>query len=82
MPLIKRFGESKECPAVHKWYELVSGERITCDEIIINRIWWIWIEGQGVQRADTEEFTVFEFIDPLEIDLNQPAYDELHPPDY
>lgn len=82
MPLIKRFGESIQSTPAHKWYELATGERIPCAEIIINRIWWKWIEGQPVKRADTEDFTVFEFIEPLEIDLTQPAYDELQPPDY
>lgn len=63
--IIKRFGEKKE----DKWYELENGERVACDEATISKLWCSWVASGNSQRADTNEFIVFEFIKPVEIDF-------------
>jgi len=67
--LIKRFAESKECPPLQCWYELANGDRIKCDEFTIEKLWCNWVQSFNCNRADTNEFTVFEFIKLAEIDL-------------
>jgi len=62
---IKRFGENDK----QKWYELADGKRITCDEETINILWCNWICNEKAKRGDTGEFTVYEFTEPIELDL-------------
>lgn len=72
--LFKRFGESKERKPLNQWYELADGRRWTCDEQTINTLWCNWVVGENSNRADTEQFTVFEFKEPVEIDLLTAEY--------
>jgi hypothetical protein len=67
---VSRFGESLESSPVNQWYETDKGERIRCDEEIIDKIWWVWIETQGVQREDDAQFTIFRFPSPTEVTLS------------
>lgn len=63
--LFKRFGENDD----QKWFELVNGERVTCDEETINILWCNWVDSGNAKRSDTDDFTVFEFIKPVELNL-------------
>jgi hypothetical protein len=73
--MIKAFGESLEAPPLHQWYQLTNGEKINCSEEIINKLWCNWLYGENGIRADIEGYTVFEFINPIGIDvLNKEAW--------
>ena len=62
--MVKRFGENNE----EKWYETPSEKKL-CTEEEINTLWCNWIASGNAKRADTEEFTIFEFVEPIEIEL-------------
>jgi hypothetical protein len=67
--VIKRFGESLETPPNRQWYELSSGKIFDCDESTINILWCHWVASGNSRRADTSTETVFEFIEPIHINL-------------
>jgi hypothetical protein len=69
--LFKRFGESLESPPLHQWYELANGEKVDCDEETIHILWCNWITNTNDNsiRADTDDYTVFEFKEPIDLDL-------------
>lgn len=61
----KRFGENSD----QKYYELETGERVACDEATIHILWCNWIVCGNARRQDTEEFNIFEFIEPVDLNL-------------
>ena len=63
---IKRFGESD---SNNQWYELDTGERIKCDESIINTLWFDWVIRTDVHRKLVGDEIIFEYNKPVEIDL-------------
>jgi hypothetical protein len=67
---IKRFAQKADSEIKEYWYELQTGERIKCNDATIDKLWCQWVASGNSRRADTEEFTIFEFIKPVEIDLH------------
>lgn len=68
--VVRRFGETIESKPSKQWYELENGERVVCAEEIINILWCNWVASGNSKRVDTDEETIFEFINPVEIDLS------------
>lgn len=42
-----------------QWYEDANGNRVKCNETIIDHLWWQWITNEGAKRADDEKYTIF-----------------------
>ena len=63
--LIEKFGENKtKC-----WYKCVGEEIKECTEDMIGILWTVWIVSPFAQRQDDNEFPIFAFTTPVEINL-------------
>lgn len=57
---VSRFGEK----GTDKWYES-QGNRINCNEEIIDKLWWQWIINPTAKREDDEHYVIFGVTEPL-----------------
>ncbi len=64
---ILRFGEGG---GSGQWYETTEGI-VKCNEDIIDTLWWVWVSSKNSRRADRRSVIVFEFIEPIHIDLEK-----------
>lgn len=63
---ITKFGERYTIP-LDQWYETEDGQRHPCDESTIDKLHFVWVTSEGSQRANTDEFAVYVFKEPIEM---------------
>ncbi len=56
---VKKFGENGK----DKWYSTDGVNRIPCGETEIDLLWRQWIMHKGAERADDEQYTIFDLTD-------------------
>jgi len=62
---IKSFGERGD----DQWYAGKDNIHIPCTEKMIEELWEIWILANNVKRADTKEYEIFVFAEPIIYEL-------------
>lgn len=50
------FGEK----GTDQWYAHKDGVRISCDETIIDKLWWQWIIAPTAEKNDDGNYTIFK----------------------
>ena len=53
---VKKFGENRK----EQWYSIDGVNRIPCGETEIDKLWKQWIMHKGAERADDEQYTIFD----------------------
>lgn len=56
LPPVFSFGEK----GTDQWYAHKDGIHISCDEKIIDKLWWQWIIAPTAERADDDKYTIFK----------------------
>ena len=59
----------------HSYYiEYENGEKVSCSEEQIEKLWWHWIEAKGANRQDNDEYIIFTYTEPQELDIENLNY--------
>ena len=70
---IKRFAQSNDDSRPLYWYDTSENTRFCCDEETVMKLWCHWVlnENQNSVRNDNGRFDIFEYIQPVELNINE-----------
>lgn len=70
---IKRFAQSKDDSNPIYWYDVAENTRICCDEETVMKLWCDWVinTNENSIRNDDAKFNIFEYKEPIDVDLNK-----------